>query len=172
MKDRWMRRSRATTSWRSILWWTLALVLLDVAARRIAWNSQTIRTTLMRLIERVTPMHVRGAEAAATLATLRRVSDHVENRREADAAGVERLQGTGKIAPPPERTVPVVDPVADSSRVATALDLLLGRGQPKPATPPEVEPDARPPRPDSTQTTSGLLAAKRRARQQLDSKDQ
>jgi Ca-activated chloride channel family protein len=154
-------------AWRTILWWTIALVLLDVAARRIAWNSQTIRALVVRAIERVTPGHVRGAEAAATLATLRRVSEQVEDRREAESAGLERLKGTGRIAPPPERAVTPAYPEADSSRITSALDALLGRSQPPPLKPSQSDAGTPPAPPGSTETTSSLLAAKRRARQQM-----
>jgi hypothetical protein len=152
-------------AWRSLLWWTIVLVLLDVAARRIAWNAQTIRNLIRRAVERITPAHVRGAKVTATLATLRRVSQEVDDRQEADAAGLDRFQVTGKIKPPPERTIaPPTTP--SQSQVAGALDLLLGRGTAPKATPPRSE-ESAPPNEGSTDTTSGLLAAKRRARKHM-----
>jgi uncharacterized protein YegL len=142
-------------AWRSLLWWTIVLVLLDVAARRIAWNAQTIRNLIRRAVERITPAHVRGAKVTATLATLRRVSQEVDDRQEADAAGLDRFQVTGKIKPPPERTIaPPTTP--SQSQVAGALDLLLGRGTAPKATPPRSE-ESAPPNEGSTDTTSGLL---------------
>jgi hypothetical protein len=154
--------------WRSLLWWTIALVLLDVAARRIAWNAQTIRNLIRRAVERITPAHVRGAKVTATLATLRRVSQEVDDRQEADAAGLDRFQVTGKIKPPPDRTIaPPAKP--NQSQVAGALDLLLGRSTATKPTPPRSEEPA-PPNEGSSDTTSGLLAAKRRARKQMGDK--
>ena len=195
------RSVSALPAWRTILWWALALMLLDVACRRLAWDSRMMRNALARAVERVVPARVRGAEVATTLATLRRVSDDAEARREARSIGVPRLQPTGRIAPPPARdehgnilpeddlrlTVdeePQPAPAAarqsttadrqmpEPSKVAAALDVLLGRN--KPAAKPI------PPKPDAAsvdhgasaaETTGSLLAAKRRARQKMQ-KDQ
>jgi hypothetical protein len=167
-------------SWRAILWAALALMLLDIAGRRIAWSGAGLRRQAGRALARVTPAQVHGHAAAATLASLRQVSVEFDDRLESesrhvaplarDAAGPRDLSDTrggdeGRRPPEP-------------SKVAAALGALLGR--PRPAPP--GEPDAAPgpetataaEAPDatehtgSTETTSGLLAAKRRARERID----
>src|SRR6185503_10103519 len=81
--------------WRMLLFWCLGLLLLDVACRRIAWDSNLLRDWTRRAIARVTPAHVRGGEAAATLATLRRVSDEVETRHSVQGMPIDRATAPG-----------------------------------------------------------------------------
>ncbi|MCI0631935.1 MAG: VWA domain-containing protein [Phycisphaerales bacterium] len=172
-------------AWRTIVIWILALLLIDVACRRLAWDYNLLRSTAQRLFARAFPSQVRGAEAAATLASLRRVSDEVESRTphrvargssvpnegesrfdegfyegSAEPASVERV---------PKPVAPVAAPSepAEPSKVAAALDALLGRSSTPKADVSDsatVEPDPSAP----ARTTGSLLAAKRRARQRLD----
>jgi len=171
-------------AWRSILWWIVALLLFDVACRRIAWDSHQLRRVVSRAIARVSPAHIRGGEAAATLATLRRVSDEVDQRQQTESAGVEKFKATGRVAPPPHRnqyqdaeteTRSAPQPGAgpshraapEPSKVAAALDAILGKTRaPVRDKPKESEPasDANVP----SETTSNLLAAKRRARRTIE----
>jgi len=170
--------------WRMILFWSLALLLLDVACRRIAWDYNLLQSMVRQAIARVTPAHIRGGQAAATLATLRQVSDDIDNRQQSQAAGVEQFRATGYVAPPPLRTASVeqreteddaVRPIApepataepDQSKVAAALDAILGRSKPPqppsaPAKEPPVDPSIA-----AAETTGTLLAARRRARERL-----
>lgn len=195
-------------AWRMFLLLVLAVLLLDVASRRIAWDSRVLRGLIARAVARMTPARLRGAEAAATLATLRRVSDEVDSQRERRSMGVNRLRGTGRIAPPPlrdEAMIPrddarastgddatltsVVDestgaedvPVRsapsqratpDETQVNAALDALLGRTSPKsaPAGTSSASSDGKISQESgttATETTSNLLAAKRRARERM-----
>jgi len=68
-------------AWRNILWFALAMFLVDVACRRIAWDFALLRRFAASAIARVTPAHVRGGgEAAATLASLRQSGLNIEER--------------------------------------------------------------------------------------------
>jgi len=161
-------------AWRTLLLWTLALLLLDVACRRIAWDYPMLRNWTAAMIAKVTPAALKGREAATTLATLRRVSDQMDQRQATDASGVTKLRGTGRVAPPPLRTIatpsgatPVAgsndsptstssndpslatspsptQPAPDQGRVTSALDALLGRTSTIP-TPTPASPKEPPP---------------------------
>ena len=179
-------------AWRFLLFAALALLLLDVATRRLAWSAEMIREGLSAAVAKVRPGHVRAKKATVTLASLRKVSETFDDRLDSDAEGLEKLKGTGMIAPPPERIEPLEDepsPAREPRRVAAAFDTLLGRKRAKPAPEPEPkaeeekQPEKAPPAatPEetsetdeddsgigSTETTSSLLAAKRRARRDLD----
>lgn len=166
-------------AWKPLLWWALALLMLDVACRRLAWDANLLRSAAARAIARMTPASLRGREAAATLASLRRVSVQVDQRQETDAAGFSKFRGTGHIKPPPPRYEAPKDSADASgqaaptpSRVTAALDALLGRGR-SAAGPGAAGPDAPPPissagdETTAPATTRSLLDAKRRARRQL-----
>ncbi len=172
--------------WRTVLIWTLIILLLDVACRRIAWDYNLLRSVLRRAVERVTPAHFHGNRAAATLATLRKVGDQIEARQDADAGGVQKFQATGIVAPPPSREVPPLATSAteradestktlrparqqDPAQVEAALDALLGRTstKSKPQSPVKPEVTHKP-----AETTGNLLAAKRRAQRQIENGNQ
>ena len=180
--------------WPVILLWTLALMLLDVACRRIAWDVPMMQRGVAAALAKVTPARLRGGRSAETLSTLRRVSEGLEAQQEAAAAGLTKLKGSGRIRPPPERIIrsdgtstiapaPAQVDGADagsmessasskapaqpeSEKVAAALDALLDR-RPAQPTSPVVSPDSQQPAAGVSETTSNLLAAKRRARQRL-----
>jgi uncharacterized membrane protein len=193
-------------AWQPILLIALTLLLLDVAARRLAWNMDMVKAGLAAAVSKVRPGHVRAAKASATLATLRTVSRTFDERVDADSGGIEKLKGTGVIAPPPDRPVPAPEerPAPEPGRAAAALDVLLGRRRAteakgkaegeekrkpakrdakKPARPEQValgaasdKAHAAEPGPgagaeaegeSTNETTSSLLAAKRRARERL-----
>ncbi|MHC5022284.1 MAG: VWA domain-containing protein [Planctomycetota bacterium] len=168
-------------AWQRVLWLALGLLLLDIASRRIAWDYAAIRTIARAAVRRVTPGRVKGRAAAATLASLRRVSDEFDAKQETDAAGLEKLEGTGRIMAPPPRPVPpppaAARPKPDESRIRSAISTMLGRTTDEtPAAPstPAEEPaaDEETDRGEAaTETTSSLLAAKRRARERLRGRD-
>ena len=160
----------ALPAWRSLLWVALALLLLDVAARRLAWDALLVRRSVRRATARAEAPEVRGRLATATLASLRQVSSQTGHRRPA--------QGDVPVAPiaSSPRTVPAVHTVPDErdpAKVTAALDALLER---RSATAPEPEPpespeSPQPPaqdQPPPSDTTGSLLAAKRRARRKMD----
>ena len=149
--------------WQSILWVALALVLLDVASRRLAWDAALLRRLARRAVVPVERWPQRGREAAATLATLRQVSERRDEPRPQATRAAARTQEP----PEPLRPAPSTLP-PDPTKVSAAIRTLLGKGPPpaEHAEPPEPEPP--PAEPGSTETTSGLLAAKRRARRRLE----
>jgi Ca-activated chloride channel family protein len=156
-------------AWRDVLWAGLVLLLLDIAARRIAWSVGGVRRLAARALARVSPASVRGGEAAATLASLKRVSAEFDDRLETSARRVEKLQPPPPVEPPTRYESPGDAPSPEPSRIAAALSALLGRGRPKERARPTEEPAERPEeeRTGSTDTTRGLLEAKRRTRKQL-----
>jgi len=191
-------------AWRTLMLWTLGLLLLDVACRRIAWDYPMLRGWAAAMIAKVAPMSMRGREAATTLATLRRVSDQVDQRQEVDASGITKLRGTGKVAPPPLRIItsapsnssstdqtqdsfnadgtdpalatsaapPPLRPAPDQGKITSALEALLGRASSPASSAPQppsvIQSPADDQRDTASETTSGLLAAKRRARRRID----
>ncbi|MCP3904292.1 MAG: VWA domain-containing protein [Planctomycetes bacterium] len=155
-------------AWRTLLVLALALMLLDVASRRIAWSAAAIRATLAHLVGRVTPAHVRAGEAAATLASLREVSSALDDRVRAESQRAGTLPKPAPKPRTPERPTKAAPP--EPSRISAALDAFLGRRAKKHDEPAEAprEADEEPSRPDAaTETTSGLLEAKRRARKRI-----
>jgi uncharacterized protein YegL len=155
---RGMPRSESSLPvWPIVLWWTLAVLLLDVACRRIAWDMPAVQRLAVAAMTKVTPARLRGRKAVSTLETLRRVSADLEQQHDASTAGIAKLKGTGRIMPPPERIiqadgtstlpegvpaearprtdeiarVPLRQPAApaapESGKVTAALDALLGR---------------------------------------------
>lgn len=170
--------------WRTLLWWALAIVLLDVACRRIAWNYAMVRSAVLAAVRRVTPASVRGEKVAQSLATLQTVNRRVAQQQEEQSRGVVKLAGTGVVAPPPRRMTkraPVDGDIKlqepqekqpDKARIGAALDSLLGRrgkntAPSEPPSSPESQSQA-PEAADGSSTRSSLLAAKRRAREKLD----
>jgi uncharacterized membrane protein len=153
--------------WRTLLILVLAVMLLDVASRRIAWSAAGIRAALLRAVARVTPAHVKAGEAAATLASLREVSTALDDRVREDSKRARKLPEADRRPKKFERPEEKPEP----SRVSAALDAFLGRREKKKQEPLEAPRDdddteSAPPE-GATETTSGLLAAKRRARERL-----
>lgn len=156
----------------------IALLLLDVACRRLAWSWRGLRSSVASAVARVNPAHLRARDAAATLATLRTSNQQLEQRLSESAHGLAKLKGRSTIQIPrhveeamakrgSDRAAP-----PDANQVAAALDALLKR-EPAPTHPTAPKPsptdaDAAPPPPPpaATETTGNLLAAKRRLREQ------
>ena len=154
----------ALPAWQSLLWMALALLLVDVAARRLAWDALLVRRSVRRATARVEAPEVRGRLAAQTLASLRQVSSQPERRRPTHATSPVAPVAPAAGTPPVVRAVHTVPDGPDPAKVAAALDALLERGStttPEPEPPP---PESTPDQPPPSETTSNLLAAKRRAR--------
>ena len=60
-----------TPMWPVLVWWVIALFLIDVAARRFAWDGEIIRERIHRTLMRVRLTPQRSAQTAATLEQLR-----------------------------------------------------------------------------------------------------
>jgi Mg-chelatase subunit ChlD len=157
--------------------WAVLLLLLDVASRRLAWSAATLRELFLAALARVVPSRVKGDAAVGTLSALRvsseRVTSEITNRPDPGdrPAVVDAAPRAVKRDMAPDA------PVADAQRVQSALDAVRGRGaNPAPDAPPAEETsstmqdDAAPDETGSSETASSLLAAKRRARDQLDNR--
>jgi uncharacterized membrane protein len=158
-------------AWPMLLWCALAALLVDVASRRIAWSGPGVRAAVLRAVAAVTPAHVTGRRAEATLASLREASTRVEQQIDAKRAA-ETLEPVKYEPPEDEREFSYEAPEKpEATKVSAALHTLLGRGdkakkEGKPAPEPEeatTDEDVPPP----SETTSSLLEAKRRARKRL-----
>lgn len=153
----------ALPAWQPLLWVVLALLLLDLALRRLAWDAGLLRRSAVRASARTAPGQARGRQAAATLAALRERERTARPPKEPKlpAAPAPTAEAPAREAPPRQQPEP--------SGIAAALDALLdraGKKDPKPPPPKPAAPSATENR-GSTETTSGLLAAKRRARKRL-----
>ncbi|HRQ75694.1 MAG TPA: VWA domain-containing protein [Phycisphaerales bacterium] len=178
-------------AWRAMVPWIIALLLLDVACRRLAWDWPMIANAMLAAIRKVTPARIRGQAAVATLGGLRTASERIEQRRQRSKEGIEEFEATGVVAPPPPRSAfakpslkpntsavpPKREPTqADAARVSDALDALLGRttDTDRPATGAPAKnkaatQDGSAEKPDDgSSTRSKLFDAKRRAREKLD----
>ncbi len=168
-------------AWRLILWAALALLLLDIASRRLAWSADQLRNALRASLARVAPASVRGRRVEATLGSLRQAGDRVEQRLSRDStldpetparsALRDGSAATGRnAAMEGEAPTPAPERRPDPAKVAAALDALRGAGPPKKVSAP---PEPEPPEPSQSPqvTTSQLLAARRRAQQRLQSGD-
>ncbi|MCH7663303.1 MAG: VWA domain-containing protein, partial [Chloroflexi bacterium] len=112
-------------AWRNILWIALAMFLVDVAFRRIAWDFALLRRFAAHAIARVTPAHVRGGEAAATLASLRQSGQNIEERLLTQPKEAPQLRKAIKPQrPSPPSEISISSAQSDQSKVATALAAL------------------------------------------------
>ncbi|MEC9373459.1 MAG: VWA domain-containing protein, partial [Planctomycetota bacterium] len=162
-----IRPSRASSPiWRLLLAWSFAVLLLDIATRRIAWDRligrealEDVRRHAASAVER------QGAAAAATMSALR--GSATARRGGGDAAATPAARPTRtaatRSAPPP---IPVEEDEAPRrQRIRDALRTSqrgAGGGSGKSeATQPEKGAAAE----EGGSTTSGLLAAKRRRQQ-------
>jgi len=184
--------------WPTLLIWTLVVFVLDVACRRIAWDWPMVKAGAQYAVARVMPARLRSQQAVSTLGSLRRASETFDKQQEKQSAGLEKLKGTGRIAPPPRRLIKPDDRAAhekpDATRVRSALDSLFGRSKqergsddapaddaPKPPTRKTPAPSDDHAEGDSGEqrdapqkdesTRSKLLAAKKRARDQMKGDD-
>lgn len=151
-------------AWKLMLPFVIAIVLLDIAARRIAWDAHLIRRALVSAITRVAPARIKGEETKATLAALRQrnamTGESIESSR--PTMDSHRVGPAGQ-----ERTSGDVDEQTRQDRIQAALDALQGSKSTS-KTPQPSPPPPEPVAPDAAATTSGLLAAKKRVRDQLE----
>ncbi len=152
--------------WPLLLWLSLGLFLLDAAARRLAWDSRTLRRAAAAAASLTTRSQNHSDEAGPrAVDSWRRVRSRTRAGRAADA---QPPPPPGPAAPPPSK--PAVQPQSDQERRRAALDILKGRG--KPAPPPPPPPAADEPDPEHrSATTSGLLRRKRQLRGDSDAPD-
>jgi hypothetical protein len=152
--------------WKPMLAWTLVLLLLDLATRRIAWDRLTSQGSLRTMAAQA--VRERGTQAAATLEALRK------------GAGEPEPSSTLGYQPPvltASDAAKLAKAARDERRARNMAAVAAPEPSPRspsgPAAPPPTPPadtsarDARA-KPASDEPESGLLAAKRRATQRFD----
>jgi hypothetical protein len=155
-------------AWNLLLPFVIAMLLLDVAARRIAWDARLIRRAVIAAITRVAPARQKGEESKATLAALRQRNELLE-QGVADVEATVTMPRAGHL-PAPAAPEPAIDEETRQSRIRAALHALEGKKpQPPPSSPPAPTSAPSPSGDEEpTATTSGLLAAKKRIRDQME----
>ncbi len=145
--------------WRVLLIWSLAVLLLDVATRRVAWDRLFSREFAMELREQAAAaVRARADRAAATVAALRHATERVQPQPPAVS------NGQPAIARPTAE-----DGRAQAERMERLRAEMAGRS---PQAPTPNAGDTGKAGEDAGSTTSGLLAAKRRARARFDNDQQ
>lgn len=147
--------------WPTLLIWTVALTLLDVGTRRIAWDRLLSRELAAAIREqsRITTQ-ARGVKATATLGRLRGRAQNT--RPDQPAIRAERAA--------PSRTVTRVKEQVDQAErrrsIREALRATTSGQKPQNPPTPKKSPESRPSGAD--EGASGLLAAKQRARKRYE----
>jgi len=144
----------------------LALVLMDVASRRIAWDwaaTKKLAAALARSVREFTL--TRPVESKPTLDALRRVRDEVAETRfkAAEQSGADRDD-----APLPDRKAKFEAKEA----VEGDITQVVGGATSKPVPPPPKEATPKGMQPTAGSHTLSLLEAKRRAQQKIREKEQ
>ncbi|RMH11057.1 MAG: VWA domain-containing protein [Gammaproteobacteria bacterium] len=157
--------------WRTLLWWLIVLFLLDVASRRIAWDPVSIWAWARNHIARLSlAMRPREIQAESTLAALknrqaeteRALTHHVKRQITSNTPKLDHTLSTDskrKFEADPSFTASA--DFAKTIGAATEEDQGAAPAAPSETTSRQNEQD---------HTTSRLLAAKRRAREQTDTK--
>ena len=162
--------------WRTLLYWLVALFMLDVACRRIAWDPSAIwHWCKQRVGAVIGSLRPREVQAEATLAALKNRQAQTEQQLEERSTG-RRIPaalrsgdgGSGIPAPSTKRKFE-----ADADFVATDnFAESVGGASDSPGASVSVrQGDAIESEQDEGPTTSRLLAARRRAREQHDDQD-
>ncbi|MCA9283309.1 MAG: hypothetical protein KDA30_14865, partial [Phycisphaerales bacterium] len=157
-----------------LLIWALAVFLFDVGTRRVAWDRLITREVAEEI--RAKALHAvraRSDRAATTASTLRRVS---EDRAAPRAGGpppppapiVDRRPGSRPVEDDADAARAAARAKQEEERKRAARRRMLGQLSGKDTSerrPPAPKPDE--PKTDED-TTSGLLRAKKRARERMD----
>lgn len=150
-------RSSPQPWWDRLIPWLLALILVDVAVRRIAWSWEGTVAAAGRVSRFIRAWTLSGkVESGATLDALRRKREEVAETklRVPERAG-------GAVSPDPARKF-------ESRGVEGPTSAVLGAPTDRPI--PATSQDPKPVQPSSGEgtTTESLLEAKRRARKRMD----
>jgi hypothetical protein len=155
--------------WDILLPILLALILIDVAARRIAWDWASTKRMAASAAERVRAFTlVRRVETTRTLDALKRVRDEVSEQKFKPAE-----QG-GETAPPSDGA-PAPDPKAkfQAKGVEGDISKLVGGASDKPVPPPPKKPQPKGAGAEEQEGYTGnLLEAKRRAQERIKKKEE
>jgi hypothetical protein len=153
--------------WDVLLPFLVALILLDVATRRIAWDWASIRRTGALVATRVREFTtLQRVESRSAVDALQRVRQEVAETK---------FKPGDKPAAPPAPAAPRPDPKAKFTApkgVEGDITQVVGGAtdKPVPAAPKKIEPKGAAPRPG--EHTGSLLEAKRRAQQQIKKKEE
>lgn len=171
-----------TPIWRSLLLWTLFVLLLDIGTRRIAWDRYISGEFGANLRKSATDaVRDRGEQAARTLSRLRKPipvasakavpSPQATKLGDKDAELVAQRQAA-------ERQKARLESIrATREKLRTETEAPPGSPRPGPSLPKRPapastdKPVAKPPAPPEPEP-GGLLAAKRRARERFEGKDE
>lgn len=118
--------------WRELLWLLLGLVLLDVTARRLAWDRDTIARAISAAVARVRHPRERTREVRTTLASLKERGREVEQTVEREGAAFSKLTGDSRLRTREEVLAQRAreqgtDAASQQARREAALDQLAGR---------------------------------------------
>ena len=152
--------------WRTLLAWLVALFLLDVACRRIAWDAPAIAAWVRdRVGMMLGTLRPREVEAGATLAALKSRRDQID----ADASKDRRADATDVSTPAPSsnRKFEAGKDFQAQDNFAQAVGG-ADESNPAPSGSADKTQDNKPT--EQGPTTSRLLAAKRRAQENRDNK--
>jgi hypothetical protein len=142
----------------------LALILIDIAVRRIAWDwlaTKRMATGVADYVRSFTT--TRQIEAKPTLDALKRVREEVaEQKFKVDESAKPPMAST-EAAPDPTRKFEAKGVEGDITQVVGGAT-----DKPIPSAPKKVEPKGAP----AGSSMSGLMAAKRRAQQQIKQKEE
>lgn len=156
--------------WRLLLGWALAVLLIDIGTRRVAWDRLLSRAFGAQWLRATAALGAQGRAAGASVGSLRttggsRASDRVQRTRGGDvdiSATAEEAQRSAY-----EAQQRILRARADRVRSqAGASDAA------PPAAAPEPKGERTPPSAAPLEGESGLMAAKRRARQRFSDEDQ
>jgi hypothetical protein len=155
--------------WRTLLWWLVVAFMLDVACRRIAWDPAAMWAWCRQRVDAVlAAMRPREVEAGATLSALKSRQAQTERELDARASGAKPV-AVPMIPPPSKRQKFQAD--ANFTAQDDFTSAVGGAGEDTP-TPDTNKDGAGAGEHDDTAdqgpTTSRLLEAKRRAREELE----
>lgn len=148
--------------WESLVQWMLVLFLLDVAIRRVAIRPLELYRKARRFLAEIAGRERPVSEAAAVLSTLKGARDRV---REEQLAARAPVAGEGRPAPSARYEVPTPD-----AKATEDLSRALG-GATQQDVPVVARPTGKKPVQSEGEYTARLLRAKRRAREDLEKKE-
>ncbi len=157
--------------WRTLLYWLIALFMLDVACRRIAWDAVAIWQWCKQRVDTVLgSLKPREVEAEATLSALKNRQAQTEQQLEQRSTGRRvpismTASETSGPAPSSKRKFEAGDDFVASDSFAESV----GGASDSPTPSASInQKDSSEPAEDDGLTTSRLLAARRRAQEKND----
>ncbi len=157
-RDGLIQRNAPMPVWDLLLPVLIALLLLDVAIRRIAWDRASLEKAYASAIGYVRSFTTtRKVETTESLDALRRVRTGQAAKTEASASS----------APPPIPTPSPTTKFEAKEQVSGDITNIVGGATQQPIPKAPKKSSATPPQTAATDTTGSLLEAKRRAQQKM-----